>query len=534
MSWGEHVSDERAGAALRVLIGAWLRTHPSEAVAVRDLAMAIVQEANAAAGLAETAPIIEPAVDPMPVPADIAVSRLSPEAPTSARIVDRPPAPLSSGFVPLKIGDVLAQIQVRGTSDEIARARGSACEAPDRETREFRQVDLSLIVRRSTLKAEACSVAVTRRAAVDTAEEAAQVARVNGLLQRAKQLDSCFLWMLFPDREQPGDADLLQTRECYENLARACKVAQGTDGETGPDRRHSSLALLAEAQSALRAQLERTWLTRPDQCQEDAFQFLDETTTSEGIYVERHMRRSDPADPNAWADLRARLEERLSADAVRESELKRAKTFLDKISFHARGAASAPDERDHHLRRIEDAISGLGALAIAPEDRRVRERLQSIARIAVDVGELPLLARAVNCTTENRSSESRTRAFSSAVMRVRDMLRGSVLVIVGGERRQDAVDRLVEAFEIRGVEWIVLNEHTTAAPLHAPIARADVLVVAVLIKLTGHQHSDEAAAAARIAGKALVRIPAGYSPEQIAAQILEQASDRLSAPVAAK
>lgn len=529
MPQGERLSDEQVGGALRTLIGAWLRTHPAQAGAIRDIAITIAQEADAIASAERRE------AQPIEVLHEAAMAAASAGPPAnagpvgSARIVERPPVPLSAGFVPLKIGDGAVQIQVRGTSDEIARARGSAQEAAPSRSLEFRRVDLDLVVRRSQLKAEACAVAVSRRAAADSSEEPAQVSRLNALLQRAKQLDSCFLWMLFPDRAQPDDAALFQTRECYDNLARACAIVRGSEAVAQTDRRTTALALLAEAQSALRAQLEGTWLTRPDQCQEDAFQYLDEATAAESIYIERYMRLSDAADPAAWSDLRARLVARSNADALRESESKRTRNLLDKVGFHANRAQAAPDEREHHVRRIEEALAALEALAIPPEDPRVRERLRLLPEVPEELGLFPLLGRGLAGRSEEKAPRAAPKDYSPTVLRVREGLRDSVLVVVGGQRRQESVDRLVEAFELRDVDWVSLNEHSTAAPLHAPIARPEVQVVAVLIKLAGHQHVDEATAAARRSGKALVRVPAGYSPEQLAAQILEQASDKLAA-----
>jgi len=52
--------------------------------------------------------------------------------------------------------------------------------------------------------------------------------------------------------------------------------------------------------------------------------------------------------------------------------------------------------------------------------------------------------------------------------------------------------------------------------------------VVILVKLCGHHHVDEARTWARACGKAFVMLPAGYNPEQIATQVLEQASGRLA------
>ena len=104
-------------------------------------------------------------------------------------------------------------------------------------------------------------------------------------------------------------------------------------------------------------------------------------------------------------------------------------------------------------------------------------------------------------------------------------------MIIGGEPRQEAIDRISDAFLPSGVEWVQLSEHGSGDPMRAPIARQDTRLVLVLIKLTGHLHAEEARSYARQAGKSLVFLPAGYNPEQIAEQVLEQAHQKLGTSI---
>ena len=104
---------------------------------------------------------------------------------------------------------------------------------------------------------------------------------------------------------------------------------------------------------------------------------------------------------------------------------------------------------------------------------------------------------------------------------------GQGIVVIGGERNAEAVQRLTEAFELKDAEWVELTEHGPGTPMRAPIYRPDTAVVIVIIKLTGHLHSDEARDYAAAAGKPCVMLSGGYNPERVAAEIMEQASDRL-------
>ena len=61
----------------------------------------------------------------------------------------------------------------------------------------------------------------------------------------------------------------------------------------------------------------------------------------------------------------------------------------------------------------------------------------------------------------------------------------------------------------------------------APIQRPNTAVVLLLIKLTGHQHADEARDYARRAGVPCISMKSGYNPEQVADAVLEQAAEQL-------
>lgn len=104
---------------------------------------------------------------------------------------------------------------------------------------------------------------------------------------------------------------------------------------------------------------------------------------------------------------------------------------------------------------------------------------------------------------------------------------GGAMVIIGGEPRNDATDRIKDAFGLAEVTWVRLTMHGSGQPMRAPIARPRTRLVVVLVKLAGHHHAEAAAACAKAAGKPLVMLKAGYNPEQIADAVLQQASEQL-------
>ena len=128
---------------------------------------------------------------------------------------------------------------------------------------------------------------------------------------------------------------------------------------------------------------------------------------------------------------------------------------------------------------------------------------------------------------ERPEEPAEPRGWSETVQTVRGLLEGGAAVVIGGERRQEAVDRLVDAFGLERVDWVELVEHGPGEPMRAPIARDDVRLVLVITKLTGHVHADEARAYAEAAGKPWVMLEAGYNPERVAYDVLQQAGERL-------
>ena len=87
-----------------------------------------------------------------------------------------------------------------------------------------------------------------------------------------------------------------------------------------------------------------------------------------------------------------------------------------------------------------------------------------------------------------------------------------------------------DAFQLQELFWIETREHESISGFEPYIARPDVAVVNLAIRWSSHSHGDAQLFCERY-GKPLVRLPAGYNPNQVAAQILKQCSERLAAEV---
>ncbi|MBL8991014.1 MAG: hypothetical protein JNJ48_05470 [Phycisphaerae bacterium] len=138
-----------------------------------------------------------------------------------------------------------------------------------------------------------------------------------------------------------------------------------------------------------------------------------------------------------------------------------------------------------------------------------------------------LMAASVARREPGAEEEPEPRRYSATVERVRAWLRGARVVLVGGAVYEHARQRLIDAFELGELEWVSIREHASSAPLESAVARPDTRLVLALVKLAGHQHIDDARRWARQHGRPLVMVPGGYNPEQVAAEIAAQVSDRL-------
>jgi hypothetical protein len=170
-------------------------------------------------------------------------------------------------------------------------------------------IELPLVASRARLKAEACRWVLRRREHQrdgEAGDDALRAADMD-LIARARDMRGCWLWMLQQSADAP-DAIYEQLALVYEALAGATDLCETLQARTGlPEEQISEVYhLLAEAQSALWAGMQTAGAQR-DQDQIDAFVWLRERTRAERVYIERHMRREDPADPAQAPDLLARI-----------------------------------------------------------------------------------------------------------------------------------------------------------------------------------------------------------------------------------
>lgn len=453
----------------------------------------------------------------------------------------------STALVPLRLGNAIVQVQTKGTVEELGRAIQSGTEPMANIARlsdgvcDRLEADLRLIERRCRLKATSCRHFAKKRAAAE-GTGAAYTARhgMDQLLAEAKAMQSCFLWVFWRDRSQPDDVTLATIAENYDAHADAVALVRqlSEEGPEQPGEMAEALQLLAQANSALRVALSNTWLTEDDRDQYEVHVWLRDTTASRRVFLDRHMTSDDPANPAEATALRARVKKISNRMDDRAARTKGIKSSLSQIKFHAgQIVKNRTDGALGHWKRIAEAVSKLRELGVPSSDRRITdavdpraaEWLPAEALALRGLPEIVTRVRALNPASVHDTDDAvpSERDWSKAVYEVRELLRGTRAVVIGGEPNGVAAGRLVDAFELSDAEWVSLSEHGPGEPMRAPIFRSDTGIVLVIIKLTGHLHADEASAYASAADKPCVFLTGGYNPERVAKAVLEQASVRL-------
>ncbi len=465
----------------------------------------------------------------------------------------------SAEVVPLRIGDAELELSVTGETQDVAAARKAAHDTVLRhedtndylqQTAASRSIDLERIALRCRLKADSCLHQVVRQNQQrDSEEELASRQRMNELIATARSIPDCFLWMFFRKGVPTSDSQLRLIAGCYEAMADAAELCQEIEpiGEWPDDEQvYEALQVLATTSSGLRVALAETWLTQADIDQDEVHRWLKLVTAEHRFLVKNHMQLSDPADPvTDVAEAHDRAREMLRLIETDRSRTEAAERLMKRALYHAqrvREASSSPYDEEppaHDCKKINGVIDELVETAPGNLDAL----LQQIATVvqpmmfADCVTPHARLRSAAERLERSRSSgeseqasngDSRERAWSQRVLEVRELLKGHQLVVIGGEPRRDAIERMTDAFGLEAVVWPELSQHGSAEPMRAPISSPRTRLVVVLIKLTGHEHAERARELARQASVPFVLMPAGYNPEMIAAEVLAQASAQLA------
>lgn len=358
------------------------------------------------------------------------------------------------------------------------------------------------------------------------------------LTDRAHRLELAGLTMACLDRRECPllHPARLNVADCRETLK---TIVEFPDAYRSQD---DLLKLLGETQSAIRAGMTACgavprWI---DGDQQDVFTWCrDEGDARRVFNVFLSLDRL--ADPSLSGGMLARvrkIREDLQESARSEKQRHRG---LNTIRYHVGQIEDADEGSDHHWNRIAEGIGQVlrsGAAASNPE------LVEAIVPVADDVPESFLdrpgvrdVLRYVDqrlAADEVRQQQFplTTRATTPEVLRVREALRGSRMVLIGGESRPHSRDLLEREFELSELDWQDSREHQSITAFEASVARPETRLVVLMIRWSSHSFEGVQEVCERN-GKVFVRLPGGYNPSQVARQIVAQASEQLGIPASA-
>ncbi len=346
----------------------------------------------------------------------------------------------------------------------------------------------------------------------------------------AQKLIDCFYWMNASEPSEQSDFTMLDdVGGSFEALALALALVQElrqkrSGGQSVWER---SLPLVAEAQSALREAFQR--LRAPDLPEQlDAFEWLKSSAARHHVYIKRFMRAGDAADPARWSSLVSRIEATAGGGQLSRQQALEIEQLRDRLS------RMQPAERtDHGWPAVVSTVDQLVRSGVPPSNRELRELLLPLLDSIPERGDVPeslkLVLREIDRFLATRSSDAKTPVAhepSAEAGEVSRLLRGRCVVLIGGSRRREAQASLKKALGLSDLLWLETKEHQAVATFEPMIARPDVALVLLAIRWSSHAFGDVKQICDRY-NKPLVRLPGGYSPNQVAAQIVAQSSGRL-------
>jgi hypothetical protein len=335
-----------------------------------------------------------------------------------------------------------------------------------------------------------------------------------------------FYWLNSSDASQAADISILDdVGGCFDTVAEAITLVLDDNG-VHRGRLERALPLLAEAQSALRAAT-RGIHAPDDPDQMRVFEWLKATAARHRIYLKRFLRADDPADPSRWPGLLDRIE-----DAQLRRRSPQQKSLLDGLRphlEHIREGQGTGQDWQEVIRAVDELVGG----GVPPSDREIRRLLLPVLDDLPDRGEFPdgfrLVLREIDrflATRESPSSAAIAHEPTVEVREARRLLGGRSVVLIGGICRREAQEALRTALGLKELVWIEAKEHQSIGAFEPSIARPDVALVLLAIRWSSHAFGDVKQFCDRY-GKPLVRLPGGYNPNQVAAQVLAQCSEQL-------
>ena len=382
---------------------------------------------------------------------------------------------------------------------------------------------------RCNLKAEACRWIIQKRALIEAGLQDQVSEKEYYLIERAKAIPDCYLWML---RAYADNELLEQLAINFEAAAQIIGFAYYITANRPKDVA-IGLPLMAETQSALFGAVQA--ITKIlDRDQYRLYIWLKRETAEQQVYIPRYMRLDDVADPalsdNLYSRIVALKEQVQESDRMGKERMK----LIKKIRHKRKLLRDEPKESATHWRIIAETINKLLESGVQPSNVDLRhEILPIVEEIPSDLELSPafmLVLREIDKYLAGRPAyeeKGQDEVLSAETTRVAKLLEGQSIVMIGGDKRLNAYNSLKEAFNLEELYWLDTKEsHQSVEDFEPYICRPDVSIVLLAIRWSRHRYGD-VKMYCDIHQKALVRLPSGYGVNQVANQILDQASERL-------
>jgi hypothetical protein len=342
----------------------------------------------------------------------------------------------------------------------------------------------------------------------------------------AESLTDAFYWASTDDPSGSPDITLLDhVGGCFETVAEGLLLVQDARVRRGGPEQ--ALPLLAEAQSALRRSLRRL-KAEGDPDQSEIYERVRDAAARHRLFLKRFMRSDDLADPAGWPSLLARIETQIGSRPHSEPQT----TLLERLRTLC--SPTEVERADGSWQSIFIVLEELIGEGTPPSSREVRELLLPLLDDLPRLEDMPpgsrLVLREIDRFLATRPTPAipvTSQEEATSVREAARLLSGRSIVLIGGLRRPDSQRSLKAALGLAELVWVETKEHQSIAAFEPIIARPEVALVLLAIRWSSHSFGDVKRYCDRH-GKPLVRLPGGYGPNQVAAQILAQASGQLS------
>jgi hypothetical protein len=461
------------------------------------------------------------------VPAPSVAPMLRPLAPIevmSPQAADLPPTPESIAALVRSFGKPMVSPRIAPTVTPPTRLLD---ESPHRTIE-----DLRFVAKRMALKVRACEWAIERyEAGMDFSSVKPGYEELRAT---AGTMQPCYLWMLEKSTAQIRPEDWRQLAGCYQ----ACAVVLECILEY-PDHYQSDdtlLLLLGETQSAILAAIIAAGSPEigTDRDQHQVFEWCRDEGDARRCF-NQFLTLNHLADPSTHAGMKARAERLRDTLRSRKDREKVRRRGLNTIRYHAGQLLDGGENSQHHWLRIGEGIDD--ALA-AGTPASLPELVEMLIPVVDDIpeevwdrqGTRQVLRYVDERIAQQQASEQEERPAprptTPEMLKVRQALRGSVVVLVGGDSRRHSKDAIEREFELAELKWISSKEHTSLTTFTPAIEDPETRLVMVMTRWSSHAYEDLQEIAER-SGKVFVRLPRGYNPSQMAHEIAAQASEQL-------